>query len=55
MEASYDPAVDAAYLGIRSCLAPTRTDGAEDGTIIDRDDETGQRSAPMVLAQSSIH
>jgi uncharacterized protein YuzE len=40
VEASYDPEANAAYVRIRPRLGPTRTDVAEDGAIIDLDDET---------------
>lgn len=52
MEASYDPEADAAYVRIRRHLGPTLTDVAEDGTVIDRDDETGDVNGYELLEVS---
>jgi uncharacterized protein YuzE len=42
VEASYDPEVDAAYVHIRPPHGPLRTEVAQDGTVMDLDDETGE-------------
>jgi uncharacterized protein YuzE len=52
MEASYDPEADAAYVRTRRHYGPTRTDVAEDGTVIDRDDETGDVNGYELLEVS---
>ena len=53
MEASYDPDADAAYVRIRNRIGPVRTDVAEDGTILDFDDETGEVIGYELLSVSS--
>ena len=42
MHASYDPEADAAYVQIRVPVGPVRTEVADDGTVMDCDDETGE-------------
>jgi uncharacterized protein YuzE len=42
MQASYDPEADAAYVQIRAPLGLVRTEVADDGTVMDCDDETGE-------------
>ena len=41
MDASYDPDADASYVRVQPRLGPVRTEVAEDGTILDLGDESG--------------
>lgn len=41
MEPSFDPEADAAYVRLRERTGPRRTEVAEDGTVVDYEDESG--------------
>ncbi|MGH7686782.1 MAG: DUF2283 domain-containing protein [Candidatus Dormibacteria bacterium] len=52
MEASYDPDADAAYVTIRARRGSGRTEVAGDGTVLDREDETGEITGYELLSVS---